>query len=143
MVTPPGRGELQAQFDYAWKWFEYHAAQRLMAFNFFLILAGAALVAYASAVREGAEALGIAVGGFGAVVALAFLCLDVRNKQLVDLGGDQLERLEGPLELEIRGKDPAPCFLTHSFWLRAVLGGFLVVAVLGTVWAACGFGPET
>jgi hypothetical protein len=31
---------LEVQLNYAWSWFQYHAGQRLAAFNFFLIIAG-------------------------------------------------------------------------------------------------------
>ncbi len=38
--------QLKDKLDYAWKWFEYHAGQRLVAFNFLLVLMGALSVGY-------------------------------------------------------------------------------------------------
>jgi len=43
---------LPIQMQYAWNWFQYHADQRLKAFNYFVLLLGALLVAYGTAMKE-------------------------------------------------------------------------------------------
>jgi len=43
---------LRTQMHYAWSWFQYHADQRLKAFNYFILLLGALLVAYGTAMKE-------------------------------------------------------------------------------------------
>ena len=47
-----------AASEYAWKWFEYHASQRQMVFQFFLAIVGAILAGY-FAIGDAAEASGI------------------------------------------------------------------------------------
>lgn len=42
----------QARMKYAWDWFQFHADQRLKAFNFFLVLLGILIVAYGAAMKE-------------------------------------------------------------------------------------------
>lgn len=84
------------QFDYAWKWFSYHADQRVKMFNFMLIVFGVFATAIVSAV--GNEDL---PSGFTAVLcfvaaalALIFPLLDRRNRDLVWMGEELLTHLE-------------------------------------------------
>jgi hypothetical protein len=44
---------LPTRMKYAWDWFQYHADQRLKAFNFFLVILGILIVAYGAAMKEG------------------------------------------------------------------------------------------
>ena len=44
---------LPVKMKYAWDWFQYHADQRLKAFNFFLVILGILIVAYGTAMKEG------------------------------------------------------------------------------------------
>jgi hypothetical protein len=82
------------QLDYAWKWFSYHAAQRISMFNFFLagvaLLAGALATLFAASLYTEA----IAVSGLGCVVCLIFRGLDARNRDLISLGELRLIALE-------------------------------------------------
>ncbi|MGO9320414.1 MAG: hypothetical protein ACLQBY_06395 [Solirubrobacteraceae bacterium] len=136
---------LELRLTYTWDWFKHHAAQRFAAFNFFLIVVGAVIVAYSSAVSHRQTTLGVAVAGLGAVVGAGFLALDVRNGQLVELARAQLEVLEvGPLAVEITSKDKPKrkSLLSHSFWFRAMIGMFLALACAGAVWAALDFGGD-
>lgn len=74
------------EFDYAWGWFQYHAAQRLTSFNFFLIIVGFVLVGFAQAIDKQWDAFGVGLGLLGVVVAAGFLALDIRNAELVFRG---------------------------------------------------------
>jgi hypothetical protein len=134
---------LELRLTYTWNWFSHHAAQRFAAFNFFLIVVGAVIVAYANAVSHHETTLGGATAGLGSVVAVGFLALDIRNGQLVERAREQLESLEGgelqwpiPTEDKLKRKP----LLSHSFWFRAMIVVFLAMAFAGIIWAGAGFG---
>ncbi len=91
--------ELELRF--AWEWFQYHASQRLTAFNFFLVIMGALVVGYSQAAARSSEILGVALGLLGAIVSLAFWALDIRNQELVECGRSVLERAGLPLQRSI------------------------------------------
>ena len=84
----------QMKFEYAWRYFAYHAKQRVTMFNFFLVGSGIIGNAYGLLLRGEShlQAGGIALIGF--LVCAVFLMLDVRNHQLVRLGEDALRRVE-------------------------------------------------
>ena len=73
------------KLDYAWNWFEYHAAQRLTAFRYFLVFLGILLIGYNSGLEAQNVFFASAVGCVGAFVSLAFLALEIRNEELVNL----------------------------------------------------------
>jgi hypothetical protein len=90
------RMELQKlQFDYAWKWFSYHADQRIKMFNFMLIALGIFSTAIVSSVAYHiASGFTFALCCVAAVLALVFWFLDTRNRDLVELGEELLTDLE-------------------------------------------------
>jgi hypothetical protein len=156
--------QLELQQKYAWDWFSYHASQRLTAFNFFLVLMGAVIVGYGQAFSDRAEALGVALGLLGFIVAVAFWAMDVRNEELVRCGREALGRLEPRIGVSITGSDGSreqlkgamgnpvqgyiyahlvagrPQWITHGRWLRAVISLMGLMSVAAGVWAAAGFG---
>jgi hypothetical protein len=83
------------QFDYAWKWFAYHADQRIRMFNFMLValgfLSAAVVGAIGNKMASGATATLCFVAG---TISLIFLALDTRNRELVRLGEEVLTYLE-------------------------------------------------
>lgn len=94
--TQNGAGSQSAnvQFEYAWRWFDLHAKQRVSMFNFFLLSAGALASAYGILLREQlyGESAGVA---FVAVVGSAVSCLlDIRNHGLVKMGEEALKEVE-------------------------------------------------
>lgn len=148
------------EFKYAWDWFSYHAQQRLTAFNFFLILMGAVVVSYTQAVNHDLQAFGVALGGLGAFVAVAFWAMEVRNEELVYCGRTALDVLEKKLEVAIRSDDEQrshlaeamrgsveariyrhlnPRELAHRTWLRRVIAVMGVLSLLAACWAALDF----
>jgi hypothetical protein len=155
------------EFEYAWNWFQYHAAQRLTAFNFFLVLVGFLLVGYAQAVDHRWDGIGIAIGTLGALVGFGFWALDVRCEELVRCGSSALLTLEERLGVEIakvdedRGQlakalDRSPMgtgiyskligsgkrrrnLLKHRTWLRLITSTVGLAFAVGAVWAATGF----
>ena len=122
--------------DYAWKWFQYHASQRLLAFNFLLVLMGALSVAYYKACELGRNGQAAIVALFGVIVALAFFILEIRNEQLVNVGRKALLRIEElpPFSLlpecQVMTEDRRRSkFMSHAFWLRTIELTLLVIFV--------------
>jgi hypothetical protein len=84
----------QDKLNYAWNWFKYHAEQRLTAFRFCLVFLGILLVAYNSGLASQNLVFASAVGYVAAFVSLAFLVLEIRNEELVNVGRDALREIE-------------------------------------------------
>lgn len=83
------------QFDYAWKWFSYHADQRVKMFNFMLVALGIFAAAIVNAITYHMAHRATAVLCFIAgILALVFGFLDMRNRDLVLLGEELLTALE-------------------------------------------------
>jgi hypothetical protein len=88
--TPSDLDKLQ--FDYAWKWFSYHADQRVKMFNFMLVVFGIFATGVVSAVMPPGFVASLC--GLGALLGLIFPLLDRRNRDLVWLGEEVLTHLE-------------------------------------------------
>jgi hypothetical protein len=83
------------QLDYAWKWFSYHADQRVRMFNFMLIVFGVFATAIVTSVDKGLPSGFIAFLCFvAAALGLIFSLLDRRNRDLVWVGEEVLTHLE-------------------------------------------------
>lgn len=137
----PSEDRLELEFKYAWDWFQYHADQRLRAFHFFLILTSAVVLGYANAATDGSDVIAAAIGLMGAAIALAFVFLDLRNTQLVDHARCRLKRLEGNLDTArlVASDDSArKALISHSFWLRAIMGLVGLLSLLAAGWAIAG-----
>jgi len=127
--------------DYAWRWFEYHAGQRLTAFRFFLIIWGIIALGLGNSVSQENVALARAIALSETFLSIAFLILEIRNEQLVNLGRDALKVVESsddfqPFsnELKLFHKDSSRCgCLSHKFWFRSIY----VLSILGFTLVAC------
>ena len=165
--TPHNSPEADPGLDHAWNWFQYHAAQRLTAFNFFLVLVGFLLVTYAQAVHYGWTQVGCAIGILGALVALAFWALDVRNEELILCGWTALSTMSdqasadivtgsdnrthlkaalgrsplgvGLFGLGMNGQSRRVKLFRHRTWLRLIMGSVGIAFVVGAVWSFEGF----
>jgi hypothetical protein len=84
----------KARQQYGWAWFDFHARQRTTIFNYFLITLGLVINAYATLMQSGLYYIGALVAFAGAVAAYGFLCLEIRNSQLVHWGEAVLEQSE-------------------------------------------------
>jgi hypothetical protein len=83
------------QFDYAWKWFSFHADQRIKMFNYMLVVFGIFAAGIANAVNK--QVPNEVTAGFcfvASVFALIFARFDRRNRDLVWFGEDVLRHLE-------------------------------------------------
>lgn len=140
--------------DYAWKWFEYHAKQRISMFNYFLIVSGILANAYVHILSSDCFGLAAALAFAGALTGAAFFVLDLRNARLVYLAEDVLRKLEvsvlfpedltglseeekqtprGILFRELREKKGR--WTRHKYWLRIIEGLIFVCFVSASIFA--------
>lgn len=85
--------ETKAQ-TYAWNWFALHAGQRLQLVNFWLVAVAFLAAAYVQARSDHMAAIAFGVSVTGAVSSLAFVRLDVRTRQLVQVAENALRYFE-------------------------------------------------
>ena len=125
--------------EYAWNWFEYHAGQRLTAFRFFLIFLGALVVGFSTGLRDGNIFFISVVGWSGAFISIAFLTLEFRNEQLVDMGRKALLHLEQfDKSMKVHPKlqllhidSKRSVWLSHKCWFRAIYGMCILLFIIG------------
>jgi hypothetical protein len=156
-LEPPGEID-KLRLDYAWKWFAFHADQRVKMFNYMLVATGFFAAAVASSYDK-SPAIACALSLAAALVSLIFTRLDRRNQDLVWLGEDVLVELERRLlfgrdaVIEGRAGQPAPFGILwaqarverdhppsmvqlywrgkHRIWLRRV--GYLIAILFLTL----------
>ncbi len=96
------------QFDYAWKWFSFHADQRIKMFYYMLVVFGIFAAGIVNALDKHLPHKVIAGLCFiASTLAVVFALLDRRNRDLVWLGEDVLMHLERESlfgNLEINGR---------------------------------------
>ncbi len=118
---------VKLRYNYAWNWFDFHAKQRVSMFNYLLIITGIFANALISVIRTDFYYIAVALGILGIITCVAFFCLDIRNKQLVEMGEDVLLNIEEEIFSEQfkikrkeKPKDDKP--LQGGFMLREYLG---------------------
>jgi hypothetical protein len=79
---------------YAWNWFALHAGQRLQLVNFWLVAVAFLASAYVQARSDHMTAIAFGVSVTGVVSSLAFMRLDVRTRQLVQVAENALRSFE-------------------------------------------------
>ena len=85
-------------FDLGWKWFKYHAKQRLDVFKFFLTIYSAISVGGGILYDKGFFRLTATLGIIGLIICFMFWRLDIRSRRLTELGEallDEAFRREG------------------------------------------------
>jgi phosphoglycolate phosphatase-like HAD superfamily hydrolase len=83
------------QFDYAWKWFNYHADQRIKMFNYMLVGLGLFATAIVGTLDKHLPIwVPIALCFLAGIIALIFSRIDVRNQYLLQLSEEVLTELE-------------------------------------------------
>jgi len=85
------------RLTYVWEWWKFHAKQRTDMFNYFLIITGILANAYATALKEHYLQLSIGVAAVGAVAAIGFLLLDIRNRFQLAKADAILQAIESDL----------------------------------------------
>ena len=79
----------------AWDYFAFHAQQRQTVFNFFIILNGAALAAFAASIdKPAATRLHFFIGCVLAISSFLFWRLDERSRRLIQLAEAALKEIE-------------------------------------------------
>jgi hypothetical protein len=132
--------------EYSWKWFEYHAGQRLSAFRFFMVFLGAIAVALGQALKEGQfHMIALIAGPLGILISVAFLMLEFRNEALVQIGREALKSLEGKVFATF--PDKTKLFLAdeknkrpaHSYklWVRIIYGTSILIFIGVIVGSQC------
>ena len=81
--------------DHAWKWFEYHATQRMTMIRFYLIAAGGIAAGTGVLLTTSHEdLLACLLATLGGMTSLAFKRLDNRVSDLVEIGENALKPLQ-------------------------------------------------
>lgn len=136
---------IQARLTYVWDWWKFHAKQRTDMFNYFLIITGILANAYIAILGNKisqpalARTLTAALGSGGAVTAVGFLLLDVRNRRQLEratailqkIEAEQLRDAAAPLQLADVG---GPSLFTHRVIFRAI------EVIVGLGWLAVALG---
>jgi hypothetical protein len=131
---------------YGFKWFEYHANQRISTFNFYLVVYSGMATAYSFLLKEKILAGSILLGLLMILVSILSWQLDIRNRQLIDIGEDIVTRSwasagldEGlnPIALSRRQQSEGLRF-KQIFGMVFLVGGIVGLAALGYAIAAAG-----
>jgi hypothetical protein len=99
-MNDPATTELnKIRFDYAWRHFEFHAAQRTKMFHFFVLMAPFLLGGYFYLLRSDTHQqpqplVAAFVALMGLFLSLVFLLLDFRNRQLYLVSYENLKLIE-------------------------------------------------
>lgn len=85
--------EMDAQ-TYAWNWFALHAGQRLQLVNFWLVAVAFLATAFVQATASRLHPVAIGVSLTGAISSFAFMWLDIRTQQLIQVAENALQQFE-------------------------------------------------
>jgi hypothetical protein len=142
--------------EHAWKYFEIHANQRIVIFNYFLVVSGATAAGLATTLQGSSRfaSLGVVLGCLLVLVAFVFWKLDQRVSFLIKRAESALSEAESPFPLSAAHlfmREPeATKFATEngSWWsrhwtygksFRFVFGAMAVFGVAGAVLSALKF----
>lgn len=84
----------ELRLDYAWKYFESAAKQRMLFLSYFLIAVGILASAYGFALKEKLYPVAISVCFFGLIASIGFIFFDIRMLAFVERALKILETLE-------------------------------------------------
>ena len=93
--------------DYAWKYFAFHAEQRMKTFHFFILIAGFIIAGFVSRVVDQKSAAA-ALAFLLSFMAMVFGKLEQRNRELVKKGEAALKHLDSTEGLMDEGDRPNP-----------------------------------
>jgi len=85
---------VKLQFEYAWRWFDSHAKQRMTMFYYYLVMIGILANAWVASYDKGQTNIAVAISVLGIVTSVAAICFDMRNRQMCTAAEDILEKLE-------------------------------------------------
>jgi len=132
--------------DHAWKWFEYHANQRMTMIRFYVVAVGGIAAATGVLLTVSHENfLAGLMSVLGIITSLAFKRLDKRVSDLVKIGEDALKHEQAKLGValgsqkfeicHLAGEKPeGVCFYTYGENFRLLFTvlaiGFFIVLVI-------------
>lgn len=76
----------EVALEYGFKWFEFHAQQRTTTFNYYVIIYSGLAAAVSFLLKENIKLGSIVMSLLMVGVSVLFWQLDVRNRQLIDIG---------------------------------------------------------
>ena len=93
--------------EYAWKYFAFHAEQRLKTFHLYLVLVAVIIAGFTTALSYAEDHSWLCIFGF-LLMFLSFIfgMLDIRNKQLVRNGEAALKYLDEQEDIENNDDEP-------------------------------------
>jgi hypothetical protein len=71
---------------YGFKWFEYHAGQRMETFHYYLVIYSGLAAAVSFLLKEKIHAGSLLISSLMILMSILFWQLDVRNRQLIKIG---------------------------------------------------------
>jgi hypothetical protein len=74
------------ELETGWRWFEFHAAQRISAFKFFLTIYAASGGIALALLDKGYAGFGLLAGIFTFYIPFLFWSMDKRSRQLTEIG---------------------------------------------------------
>ena len=86
--------------NHAWKWFEYHAKQRLTMIRFYILVIGALGAGIGYLYENDFYEFSALISVFGIVSSFSFIRLDQRISDLIKIGEDALETEQSKLASE-------------------------------------------
>jgi hypothetical protein len=130
--------------EHSWQWFSLHAGQRMQGVNFFLVAAAFLTGALVTALQAHDKLIAVAVGLFGAFIAVCFSRLDLRVRELIHAGEAGMKPLQATLaevtgvtELQILKNVECPKnpVTKYSQIIRLLHWSSVVIFLLGAVYA--------
>jgi hypothetical protein len=127
--------------EFAFKWFELHADQRLKVFNFFLIIAGICVAGFFTAMQARNSVAASFISIVLILVCFCFKQLDLRTAQLVEIGEDYLRDWLGHknkiigstnVNLIVRADKTRRC-LSYRQVFNLLFSLFALVGLLGAI----------
>jgi hypothetical protein len=117
--------------EYGFKWFEFHAQQRISTFNFYLLVMSGLVAAASFSLKEKIPAGSIVTSLMMLGASVLFWQLDVRNRQLIKIGEDilsdswQKNGLSGELNPAVLSKAKQPVGFRYKelFGAAFIAGG--------------------
>ena len=99
MANPLPADDRKELRDYAWKYFDRHAEQRLKTFNFYLLLCGGFIAGIVTVLGRQEFGAAGALAILFSFVSFVFCKLEVRNRHLTKHSEEALKTLEDELSL--------------------------------------------
>ena len=146
IAAPALAPDLKWARDHAWRWFEYHAGQRIIIFRFYLIFIALLVAGYSTLTINGQHWSSIIAGVFLAFATFLFHRLDLRNSQLVKIAeyflkeeeqlvADRLSRPKLRLAIEAENKWRKRPYSFKDIY-SLLFGSIYILSVVMVLWSS-------